>query len=389
MARLAGIFSRRRLILAALVLLALVALAVASGLWTFRQGHVVPARLATNHDIAFDFSNPPCKPAERPAEDDGAALVRYLGTSGLWIEWRGRALLAAPYFTRQSVLDARLGDVRWDEAAIDAGLRGLPLERCGAVLAGHSHYDHIADLPPILERVPAARAWVNQSGANMLWAFTGLRGRVEPADHLAGDWIEPTDADGRALPFRLAPLQSEHAPHFVGYHYADHEVTERWESWEGRGLAEMREGAPLSWLIDLTNESGATVFRIFYQDAVSPEGAGLPPAEWIDAREVDLAVLCMPSYWLVEDYPEGVLEATRAGHALATHYEDFLQPPGSRLRFVSMLTNARAARFLDRVDAAAAAHATEGPDPVPCGPTGRAWTMPLPGEWLRFPIRRR
>ncbi len=26
-----------------------------------------------------------------------------------------------------------------------------------------------------------------------------------------------------------------------------------------------------------------------------------------------------------------------------------------------------------------------GPDSDVCGPSGDAWTMPLPGEWLRFP----
>ena len=28
----------------------------------------------------------------------------------------------------------------------------------------------------------------------------------------------------------------------------------------------------------------------------------------------------------------------------------------------------------------------DGPDPCGCGPCGDAWSMPLPGEWLRFSI---
>ena len=64
--------------------------------------------------------------------------------------------------------------------------------------------------------------------------------------------------------------------------------------------------------------------------------------------------------------------------------------PGGALsqdeEFVAFLDDERAHRFIER---AAAAMEIEdrvavGPDPCSCGPCGAAWSMPLPGEWLRF-----
>jgi len=72
-----------------------------------------------------------------------------------------------------------------------------------------------------------------------------------------------------------------------------------------------------------------------------------------------------------------------------TQYEDFFRA-GNRsdksVRFVSLLTDFWANRFFVR--ARRAMHdwepETVGPEGTVCGPSSRSWTMPMPGEWLRF-----
>ena len=46
-------------------------------------------------------------------------------------------------------LQVAFGDVEWDADAIRRGLDGLSLETTRAVLVGHAHYDHLADIPPV------------------------------------------------------------------------------------------------------------------------------------------------------------------------------------------------------------------------------------------------
>jgi L-ascorbate metabolism protein UlaG (beta-lactamase superfamily) len=361
------------------------------GYWT-RHGHVVNARYAPNHGADFDFAKPPCSPAGRPDAAADHLLVRYLGSGGVYLEWNGAAILAAPFFSNHSVTQVLLGEIDWDEEAIARGLEGMPMERVAAILVGHGHYDHVVDLPPILlDHAPRARVVANHSSVNMLAAFEALADRLVDLDDHGGGWLDLTDAAGRDVPIRVLPLSSGHIDQVRGYHYAKGKVDQAWDSWEDKELNDMKEGKPFAFLIDFLSDDRQTIaYRIHYQDSVSVPPDGFVPPYVIDGREADIAVLCMPPYWLVEGYPEGILENTRARHAMVIHYEDFFRSQQDRVRFVAMLTDRRADEFLQRVqdEMSRPSHSPAGPEPRACGPSGEAWTMPLPGEWMRFPPNR-
>ena len=115
-----------------------------------RHGHVIRAEFAPNHARDFDFSNPPCEAAPFAETDPDGVTLRYLGVSGLYLQWRNAVVLTAPFFSNYSLWTAAFGSVDWDEEAIRRGMQGLPDEPIDAVLVGHPHYDHFADLVPIL-----------------------------------------------------------------------------------------------------------------------------------------------------------------------------------------------------------------------------------------------
>ena len=137
----------------------------------------------------------------------------------------------------------------------------------------------------------------------------------------------------------------------------------------------------------LLAEDGGVRFRLFYQDSASHEPTGLPAREVLCERRVDLASLCMASHHLAKGFPGYLLEELRPRHVLATHYEDFFRRSDRPTRFVSVLSRSKAEDFLRAL-------ATAGPPTSPrpaenrlCGPSTDAWTMALPGEWLRFSTR--
>jgi len=365
-----GVFGR-----GAMVVLA-VGLAACSGN-TVRQPYV------PNHPGNFDFRRPPCEPAGRPDARSSDLLIRYLGVGGLYLEWAGISLLTAPLFTRYGPMRVAFGEIEWDEDAIRRGLDGLHLETTCAVLVGHAHYDHLADVPPVLiDHAPDALVYVNRTGAKMLEAFPELSPRVVVIEAQGDDWIPLVGPDGAPLPIRVLALPYEHASHVLGIHFADGEIEEGWDEWSDRKLRKMKEGTTFAFVIDLLSDEGDVLYRIHYQDA-----AGLPPG-LLDDRPVDLAVLPMPSHRRVEDYPGNVIRTTEARHVLAIHYEDFLRDPDKPIRMVPTLTDKTARQFLEAVEAATSApeRSLQGPDPCGCGPCGDAWSMPLPGEWLRFRV---
>jgi hypothetical protein len=354
------------------------------------HGHIIKKELAPNHDADFNFAKPPYLPASRPRSGPGEVVLRYLRVGGLYIGWRGASILTAPFFSNPGLLHAAFGPADWDEEAIARGMSGLPVEEIGAILSAHSHYDHLADLPHILvQHATEARLYLNDSGAKIMAPFDDLWGRLTTIDDQAGEWIRLRDSGGRELPVRVMPLLSGHAGHLWKYHYGRGHVTKSWNQWDGKKLRHLKEGRVFTLLIDLLSEDGSrTEFRIHYQDAPSSAPQGFPPEELITERAVDLAALCLPTWWLVKDYPRGIIERTRARHVLAIHYEDFFRPTDLPIRFVGTCTDRRANRFLEMVERemSSGSHEPAGPVPPVYGPSSDLYTMPLPNEWLRFKI---
>jgi hypothetical protein len=353
-------------------------------------GHVVRHEFAPNHAGDFDLERPPCGPGPAPAPRPGTVNLRYLGASGLYVGWQGHGILLGPFFSIANLPRVVAGRLEWDREAIRRGLADLPVDGVVAVLAGHSHYDHLLDLPIVArEHAPRARLWVNRSGARMLAAFPELGPRVATFEEHEGRWT-PIDPRRPEVPIRILPLPSRHTPHVDSWVWAGGEVAEEWRgsSWEERRLAEMKSGRVYALVLDLLEPgSGRVAFRIYYQDAATGRGVGEPPAARPDEPPYDLAVLCMASYMFAPGAPGALLDGLRPRHVVVTHYEDFFRPRERPLRFVVPLSDSRVDRYFRAVRDALERGGQErrGPQPPPaCGPSTDGWTLPLPGEWLTF-----
>jgi hypothetical protein len=249
-----------------------------------------------------------------------------------------------------------------------------------AIFVGHSHYDHLADVPYIVENLsPQARVYVNQTGANMLAGVKCVKGKVCPL------------VDKEEVPLgliRVRAVKSQHAPLFWHINWARGEVKEPWkEDWTRRRFRQLKGGTAFAFVIDLLDDLGAVRYRIYYQDSASPEGEGYPLPE-ADTHGYDLAVLCMASFKYVKNHPGGILDRLHPRHVLVTHYENFSRGPDKSVQFVTLLTNSAANLFLSKVRTSVSESDAQGPTADVCGPSSRVSTMPLPGEWLRFQASR-
>jgi L-ascorbate metabolism protein UlaG (beta-lactamase superfamily) len=345
-------------------------------------GHVIYK--APNHACKpFDFEHPPCEPLGEPAGEEGEAVgIRYLGAGGVAIRWRGQILLTAPFFSNYSLPRVFFGRLKPNTDAIDRGMKDVRPAEVGAILAGHAHYDHLGDLPVVAQQhAPRARLYVNDSGVKLL--AHALGSRVESLERSLETPIRLQDKEGVELPFRVRAVASEHAPHFLRYHWAGGQVKHPWEQpWERLRLWHMRSGTTLAYVIDLMGDRDEVRYRIYYQDSASGDHIGAPRE---DGRAYDLAILCIASHNWVEDAPQALLGRLRPRHVLVAHYEDFFRRDEPRA-FVPMLTNGLANRYLVRVQDSLRGQARlpAGPVGTVCGPSGAEWTIPLLGEEVRF-----
>ena len=317
-----------------------------------------------------------------PAPCDGTCgdtvEVTYLGVGGFLIRHGRDAILTAPFFSTprlRAVTTFRR--IHPDQARIDERVRALLApDSAGirALLVGHAHYDHLLDVPYVVERyLPWVTVYGNRSMYNML-APDSFRMKMVVVEDSAGDWRTPGRwiYPGPDSTVRFMALRSEHAPHFAGIKaLRRRQATPRPDlpptAWT------WAEGQTLSYVIDFLDPRTRTpLFRIHYQDSASNPPLGFPPPlEASAAKRFDLAVVCAGSFAQVRDYPSGILFRTAPRHVVVGHWENFFQPQTDSLRVIPM-TNA--AKFVDRIDAAL--------------PTDADRTTPRPGAVLRFCVCR-
>lgn len=308
----------------------------------------------------------------------GQVEVRYLGSGGVYIEWRGDAILIGPSFSNPSVLRAAFWKAKFDEGRIGRALE--PLESTGnlrkvrAILAGHSHYDHIGDLPVVAMHgdLKEAAIYVNASGMNMLHTEPKLLARAKKL--VAGSEYRVGTS------FIVRPILSSHAPAVCGFWrrwpcvYAGGAVTTRWSGrWTDHLLRTFRGGDTLAFEIELLG--GTRPYRIYYNDAASD---GVPQV----SGNTDLAILCMAQWNRARDYPRALIGVLQPKHVVISHWDNFFSKAEGTSTFVPFLG---AKGFLGAVNQ----HVAGGTQPVNqvCGAGTPRWTMPVVGSALVFDVR--
>jgi L-ascorbate metabolism protein UlaG (beta-lactamase superfamily) len=282
--------------------------------------------------------------------------VRFLGVAGFLLRSGDQAVLTAPLYTRPSITDVTVGAIASDAALVQASLPAGALDSLRAIVSGHAHYDHLLDTPALLQAAPGATLYSNTAGQHILAALAPDRApscppsppaspslprtrvvalddpaasvvdyRPCPADRpagapLAGAW---TRVPGSRV--RLYAICSAHPDQLGPYHFglgtvdADQcalpTVADNW-----------REGRTLALLIDFLDACDRPVYRIYYQDAPTTLPVGLPPADVLADKRIDLALLCVGNYDKVVDAPAATLAALAPRFALGGHWEDFFRP---------------------------------------------------------------
>lgn len=298
---------------------------------------------ATPPDAVIDARAPVA-----PLQIDG------LGIQGFVLRWGPDAVMTAPLYTRQSVLDVTLNlPITSDVAAIDQNLAGEPLDDVRAVVSGHAHYDHFIDVPHILELAPGAAVYTNLTGRHILAALAPdscgtppaqplPRSRVIAMDDplashvdytncpdqrpdgapLDGDWLQVTPH------VRLKAFCSMHPAQVGPYHFGAGAIdTDQCALPEA--ASGWLEGQTLAFLIDFLDDAGHPAYRVYYQDAPTDAPIGHVPDSVLAAKQVDVALLCVGSSDAVADQPGAILANLQPRFALSGHWEDFFQPVGS------------------------------------------------------------
>ncbi len=235
-----------------------------------------------------------------PATDP--VTVRWLGTAGFALEHAGCVLLLDPYLTRASLGACVTAPLRSDAAAV---ARHAP--RADAIVVGHTHFDHVLDVPAIA-LATGAMVFGSRSAATLCRASGVPEGRVRDVERAPGSQPIVTEVG----PFRLRFVPAAHSRFLFGRVPFPGEIadcddvplrTERY-----------RCGAVFAVEIQV---AGRTIVHLG-----SAELAETP----FEAREPELVLLCTAGWTSSPDLPERVTRALSPQAVLLSHWDDFFRP---------------------------------------------------------------
>lgn len=272
--------------------------------------------------------------------------IQFLGAAGFIIQRGKDVVVTGPFFSNPGFLRTGLWHIESDQDAVRRWMPPAP--DADAIIVGHSHYDHLMDVPLVSrEFATQAQIYVNDSGAHVLAAAAPLA--VVALDAHAWSfgrpqsWIDVPGAD-----IRFLPILSEHAPHLCGVslYGGEHRIDQGRLPTRSGGW---KLGQPLAFVIDFLAADGSVDLRIHYQDSATNPRAGFPPPDLPTAR-YKVLLPCVASWHEVKDYPGKILDEFDPDFAVLGHWEDFFLPytdDVNDLRSVR-LTNPRP--FIDEVE---------------------------------------
>lgn len=260
-----------------------------------------------------------------------AVHFQYLGNGGWLIRGMDTALLTSPFFSNPPIWRVALSTIAPNRSRIETCLRRVDgLDAVGLILVGHSHYDHLMDLPIVLEHVPTSASILGDITMTNTLAFTRFVTRTAELVSTAGDFAH-SGRWSHVRGIRVMAFLSEHASHFYGVKFYSGHYVRPLRS-PPTHAADWKEGEPLAFLIDLLGQNGNVVFRIYYDDAAHNFPYGFPDPKTLAEHRVDAAILTVASFQEVADYPDALLRYLRPRYVLLGHWEDFFTAPDKCVR---------------------------------------------------------
>jgi hypothetical protein len=293
----------------------------------------------------------------------GEVTFSYLGVGGFIICAGDEAVMTSPSFTHPRLLRVvtpKLLHIRSDSAAVESRLRRIlgpdpsrELARVQSVLVGHSHYDHLMDLPYLMRAyLQHGRVVGGLTTKRILMGDPWLRDHASQIDSLSleeaatpwrvGRWVRV----GKQL--RVMAVSSGHASNFFGITIASGTAARDYEHLPTTGWG-WKMGDPYAYVIDLLDAVGRPAFRVLYHDAAAePIDVMLPPFSDVDQRRVDVAIICGGNFDNVDGYPTVLAAALHPRIMILGHWENFFRPMDAPLAPIPFTNTGELAARLER-----------------------------------------
>ncbi len=233
---------------------------------------------------------------ETPATSRGTGLT-WLGTAGFRLRHKGHVLLMDPYLTRLSLAQCTLNT----RPTPNVALLKKTLPKADLILVGHSHFDHVLDVPAIAG-ITGATVAGSASTRNVCRAW-GL-----PEEQIRV--VAPGDVFEHG-PFRVQVICGEHGRLWRGQVPFAGDIT---SCDEVPGRVDQYKCGQVLWF--LITVGGQT----FFHHGSAELAADTPVVE------VDHLLTCVAGWHKADKLHHRLLHHTNPGTIWLSHYDNFFRP---------------------------------------------------------------
>jgi L-ascorbate metabolism protein UlaG (beta-lactamase superfamily) len=255
--------------------------------------------------------------SDSAATSRNGVRVTYLGTNGYLFEFKGRALLLDPYFSRVDLMSVALGArIQPNVSRVTDAMRHLAIEdvpssrapKVDAILVTHGHFDHLLDVPIVMSKTHA-RLVASASSVALV--------RQSPDAGTTNRYDTVTAGDMRRIgPWKIRVLPAAHDRLFGKVPFDQRAAP-------GAGVPQRAAdwicGEPLAFLIEVNGQ------RVYIDSGGTP--SQLPPQQ-----KVDLAILGVALPDSRERLP-AALDRLQPRYILPSHQDNFFLPLSSGFQF--------------------------------------------------------
>jgi hypothetical protein len=250
--------------------------------------------------------------------------IRYYGTGCFTIQRGENVLLTDPFIGNPSASKVLFGKIRTDTAYVKLYMNPAAFRKVKLVVAGHSHYDHLMDLPYLSRIIPDCTPIVcNKTGKHLLSFYEMKQPMVAANDGMGtnaivGTWHYSVDSTMRTMAFK-----SMHPPQMAGInfwnkHYAQDLIA------EPSIVSDWQEGQTLSYMVDWIEDS-VVAYRIFFMSSMAKAPYGLFPKELLDEHGIDDLLIGASGSAEYSAFPGSVVELCKPKRILLIHWENFFR----------------------------------------------------------------
>lgn len=255
----------------------------------------------------------------------GPIRVTWLGTAGFAIEHAGTVVLIDPYLTRASLPALIAAPLRSDRAAI---ARHAP--RADAIVAGHTHFDHVLDVPAIA-RATGAKVYGSRSCATLCLGSGVPSGQVVDVEgSMRG---EPLQAE--VGPFTLRFIPSVHSAFMLGRVPFPGDISDC----DQVPLRSHHYRCGAVFGVEL-RVAGKTLYHLGSADLLDVRAP----------RNVDLLLMCVAGWTTTPRFTDRVMRAFTPRAILLSHWDNFLSPMSAGAKILPAMQLPRLVEGLTRVD---------------------------------------